>query len=342
MADASGEFLKVYLYILRQQQSMTAELSLTAIADSLYMTERDVVRALKYWQSKHLVRLTFESDESLREIELLPVEAITEADQPVVHSEPAPQIPEPSPVIKAAKPEPVNRQYTMDEICHFCEENNDSHLLLVLQEYMKHPLTQTELNTVLFFHDQLGFSTDLIEYLFEYCASIQHRSIHYIEKVALGWAEAGIRTVTEAKGKSTYFTKHDYAVLKAFGISGRNPVPQEMESIRRWTDQYGFSMPVILEACNRTMSAIHTPSFDYAEKILKNWHDQKLFNLEDIKKADHVRKEAKKSKAESADKQEKTAKGSDAKNRFNRFNQRTYDYESLEQTLSRKLNHTPQ
>ena len=47
MAGASGEYVKVYLYLLRHQQE---EVSIGQIADALNHTEADVQRALAYWQ----------------------------------------------------------------------------------------------------------------------------------------------------------------------------------------------------------------------------------------------------------------------------------------------------
>ena len=42
-------------------------------------------------------------------------------------------------------------------------------------------------------------STDLLEYLAEYCAGGGHGSIRYIEKVALNWYQMGIKTREEAR-----------------------------------------------------------------------------------------------------------------------------------------------
>lgn len=330
MADASGEFIKVYLYLLRWETEPSAALTLTSIADHLYMTENDILRALKYWQSKSLLSLSFTGD-ALSEIRILPLEQ-TEAEQSVMPSkvtadsqtEFAPEIPE-------KIPSRDSRNHSMEEICHFIESHGEDHLIPVLSRYMGHPLSQTELSVILYFSEDLGFSSDLIEYLFEYCISIGHRSFHYIEKVAINWAEQGVSTVDQAKAASTFFTKTDYAVLKAYGISGRRPAKQEVEHIRRWTDQYGFSEAMVLEACARTISAIHNPSFEYTEKILKNWFEHKLFTIEDVKAADAARQEARKAKEKEA------KKPADTKNRFNRFAQRSYDYDSLEQKLAKKL-----
>ena len=47
MAAANGEYVKVYLYLLRHGAE---ELEISRIADALNHTEADVRRALPYWQ----------------------------------------------------------------------------------------------------------------------------------------------------------------------------------------------------------------------------------------------------------------------------------------------------
>jgi len=47
MAAANGEYVKVYLYLLRHGQE---PLNVSNIADALNHTEADVKRALAYWE----------------------------------------------------------------------------------------------------------------------------------------------------------------------------------------------------------------------------------------------------------------------------------------------------
>ena len=47
MVEANGEYVKVYLYILRHQPE---KITIGGIADALNYTEADVQRALKYWR----------------------------------------------------------------------------------------------------------------------------------------------------------------------------------------------------------------------------------------------------------------------------------------------------
>ncbi len=58
IAEASGEFVKVYLCLLRHQTD-PAGVSISMLADCLNHTEKDVIRALKYWEKMQLIRLTY-------------------------------------------------------------------------------------------------------------------------------------------------------------------------------------------------------------------------------------------------------------------------------------------
>ena len=54
MPEANGEFVKVYIYLLRALSSAPVSFSLEQMADRLLCTERDILRALKYWAKQEL------------------------------------------------------------------------------------------------------------------------------------------------------------------------------------------------------------------------------------------------------------------------------------------------
>lgn len=93
-----------------------------------------------------------------------------------------------------------------------------------------------------------------------------HTSIRYIEKVALNWYQAGIHTRDEAREHSTRYSKDTSAVMKAFGIMGRNAGTAEQEFMRRWFKEFGFDAAIVTEACNRTLTATGAASFPYADQ----------------------------------------------------------------------------
>jgi len=68
MSRASGEFVKIYLYIMRRAQSGQKDLTVSQIADFFDDTEADVKRALNYWEKQELLSLSFSEDGELRDI----------------------------------------------------------------------------------------------------------------------------------------------------------------------------------------------------------------------------------------------------------------------------------
>ena len=64
MKDANDAQLKVYLYLLRMMNAHLAT-SVSDIADKFNHTEKEVVRALKFWEKNGLLTLDFDEDKTL-------------------------------------------------------------------------------------------------------------------------------------------------------------------------------------------------------------------------------------------------------------------------------------
>ncbi|MDO4555564.1 MAG: DnaD domain protein [Lachnospiraceae bacterium] len=313
LASASGEFVKVYLYIQRHLKE-TDSLTVPDIADHLNMTENDVSRALSYWKAEGV--LVMEEEKT----------------QPVTK----PSIPTASTESAAALHVPGKSNLSPSVITARMEEEGLSHLAFMADTYLGKTLSQTELNTLFYFYDGLHFPVDLIEYLLEYCVSNQKKSMRYIETVAISWYEQGIDTMKKAKDAMKIYNKNYYSVMKAFGISNRNPGPAEANYIKKWLEEYHFDLPVILEACNRTLSSISQPSFPYTDTILSSWHKSKVHSLNDIKALDAQFRSQQKTATVPKNPNKNAAPA--ASNRFHNFDQREYNYQDLEQQFIRKVN----
>ncbi len=311
MPSANGEYVKIYLYLLRCLSSEQAKLSLTLIADRFDHTEGDILRALKYWEKMKLVKLEYSDSNSLAGIRLLnggePSQKAA-AEKPAAPKPPAPETPELPPL-------------SMEE---------QQQLLFICEQYLGKTLSSTEVSRITYFHDVLGFGPDLIEYLVEYCVSRRHKSLRYIESVALAWHKEGYTSVSEAKEHTTTYSKAYFSILKAFGITNRNPVDAEIFFMNQWIRDYGFSLELITEACSRTMAAIHQPSFEYADKILATWKKEKIVSLAEVKALD-ARHRSGKTGPENA-----ASRKTMAPNRFHNFRERSYDFGELEKQL---INH---
>ena len=62
MPDANGEFVKVYLYLLRCIGSNAQNCSISAIADLFMHTDKDILRALRYWEKQGVLTLDYDAE----------------------------------------------------------------------------------------------------------------------------------------------------------------------------------------------------------------------------------------------------------------------------------------
>ncbi len=413
MTKANGEYVKVYLLLLRHLNAPSGTLTISRIADLLDHTEKDVIRALNYWKKQGLLeyedtasrkaapakgsgspkrraseaeagsaasrriseaeagsrrdpgtetgpRRMSEAETASRrmsETETVP-RRMSEAEaasrrisgaeaSSSARIQEAPSAQRHQSTESDAHPdaaslrdlfarkeaflseeyEPLPPVPEVSNLQQYKSRKEFKELLFVAEQYLGKTLSSTDVETIAYFYETLHMSLDLTEYLIEYCVENGHKSMHYIRKVALSWHERGISTVAEAKAGSLSYNRNCYSVLNAFGIKGRSPAASELTYIKKWTEEYGFSLEIIVEACNKTISTIHQPSFDYADTILRDWLSKKVQRLEDIKAIDagFIKEKERRKK--------QTSKASASRNKFNNFEGRSYDMNELERKL---------
>lgn len=367
MPKANGEFVKVYLYLLRATGSGAGIATISEIADHFSNTEADIIRAINYWASEGILQLQSGADGQIMGINLcsLSVSGMQAAQsniQSAVADNAAQNNLQNSVVnnatqnistvntrmhdsvvekLKSQTPDKAassQKEYTLDEIKEFRKNPDISELFFIIETYLKHTLSSTDTNMVLYWLDELHFSTDLVEYLAEYCITKGHSSLRYMNKVALGWADAGIKTVDQAKDDAAAHSQIYYSVMKALGITGRNLVDSEVSLINKWVGEYGFDIELVKAACSKTISAIQKPSFEYTDSILANWRKKDVHTLKDVEVLDANFAKANKASATGSSQGTNAANGSSkpksnnssSKNKFNNFNQRNNDYDKLE------------
>ncbi len=360
MGDANDAQLKVYLYLLRMQQAHVC-VSVSDIADQFNHTEKDVLRALRFWERRGVLSLEYGKDKSLRAIRLhdlsaqeLPgQEAYTqesiaraEAGQtqqtgcaltasatagdlsaagPLALGAPSAGDPAMGERTEAAPEKFLKPAYSLDDLEAFRRKSSTAQLVFIAESYLGRTLSPADLKSMLFFSDVLHFSDDLIDYLLQYCVDLGKKEFHYIEKVAIAWAEAGIRTPKEAQERVARYDRIVYSVMNALGKTNA-PTRTEVDYIHRWSEEYGFSLEVILEACSRTVLATDNHRFAYADGILARWRKAGVRSTEDIAGQDSAYRTSRPAR---------TGK-QNATSDYNRFMQNSYDFEELEKELLRK------
>ena len=339
MAAANGEYVKVYLYILRHQdEAVTVE----KIADALNHTEADVKRAMAFWEKagaliserterralehsrqagrEEVATVTFTEGSGISGSEAglslcsanatASVSGLTQLSRTGQTSETARlsgdgQMNGQSPRNSGQMPSvsQPRKTCTSGQMERLAGEEEFSQLLYIAQKLNK--VFTKECEVFAYLYDSLHMSAELLEYLAEYCVQAGHSSIRYLETVALNWHEREIQTVEKAKAYTASYTRDGFAVMRSFGLGDRRPAEVEKEMMERWFQEYGFTRDIVIEACNRTMAAIHSPSFQYADKILSEWKKAGVRHLDDVRVLDERRKQ---SESGSGNKEPDTAK----------------------------------
>ncbi len=343
LADANDAQIKVYLYLLRTLGARQAT-SICAIADKFNHTEKDVRRALSYWEQQGLLSLDHDEAGNLTGIRLktprIPSEvskdtspftpfvtlmpamphkntSIEETVTPVSEANENPSSSESS--ISYQKPD-----YSLDDIKAFKESDRTSELLFIAEQYLKKTLSANDIRSILFLSDTLHFSNDLIDYLLQYCVQRGKKDFRYIEKVAISWAEENITTPHEAATHTSRYDRNVYTIMNALG-KGNTPTSTEVDFIKRWYQEWGFTLDIILEACERTVLATDKHRFEYADKILSSWKQNGVLHKADIDKMDSSYRKTKKAPEKNS-----------YSNMFTQFEQHDYDFDALEKKLLSK------
>lgn len=309
MPEAGGEFVKLYIYLVRLFQANTGA-TVSSIADKLVCQDKDVCRGIKYWISKGVLDLKYDKDEDTYSITLLKLEdklnkPSKEDDDELMNiiaftkNEKKQEESKDSEIKEAEKKEaekkeadtklekklPSKKRLSVDQLNLKLQDGEIMDLRNEAEAYFRRELAQADINSIIYIHDELKFSFDLCEYLLEYCGEIQKTSAKFFEKVAINWYEAGLTTRDEAKEfTSRYFTLYG-KILDKLGIQWHSINEQEKALIDKWTTQLVFDDAIILKACE--IAIVNSPAkatMNYVDGILENWYKANVRTISDVER----------------------------------------------------------
>lgn len=323
MKDANGEFVKIYIYLLRLLSKDGADLDISSLAEKLDHTEKDIRRALDYWESKGLLYFEYNSNEELIGICLQdPSNGSNKFSSEVTSGET--KKPVEKNVSSSQQLNTKRNELSVSQMESFKEENDTGELLYVLEKYLGHNLTISDISTIYYWINELHFNIDLIYYLAEYCIDKGHPNIKYMDSIAIDWSQNGISTIPDAKEDTIQHSDTYRQICKSFGIQGRNLIKSELDYLAKWK-KYDFNLEVIDEACRRTIVNTNKANFEYADKILSNWASNNVSSLADINSLDEEYKANNKKKPKQA--------SNKTQNKFNNFDSRNYDFDKINKAL---------
>lgn len=302
MTDANGEFVKVYLYLIRLL-GKESQISVAEIADHFSLTENDICRAIKYWISKNVLRLNYDGRGRLSGIVLLPLSPQTDLFKvdtdavSILHETaqvtPIKAAPKAAPTVKeapaAAAPAkrevPAKPKFTAEAMEDLMTDEDFQSIVYQVETLFAKQISARDADTLQYIYDTLHFSVDLFEYLIEYCTSIGKKNCRYMESVAIAWYEDNITTRAQAKERCDRTNALIRDLYRMLDVKRSRPLNLEMDFINHWTKELLFTDDVIKAACEKAI--ITRPSsvnFPYINGILEDWHKKNVRTLKDVEK----------------------------------------------------------
>ena len=302
MPKARGEYVKVYIMVLRYTQMGEDGVTTAFLAEILGLLETDVLKALEYWDKVGLISLNTIDGHGNMSIEIKEGQALinTKLDQ---RSQ--------TPFEAQIKPE--------EPIVEQRDENISDPMLSEISMLMGRPLSSSDAEKFLYFKEKYKFPEEVIILLVQQCVSKGKTSMRYIETVAINWESQGIKT-TELAQKNIKNHEDRWMnfrkVLTYLGMNDKDiPKPQE-DLLDKWFYTFEFTTGMILKACDISFSTLGKVELGYINGILRSWHKDGIKTLKDIEDSEKKPRKTKSKKPQSKD-----------------FTEREYDYDDLERKL---------
>ncbi|WP_242984903.1 MULTISPECIES: DnaD domain protein [Clostridium] len=301
MPQARGEFVKVYLLMLKYTISGELGVSSSILASSLNLLESDIMNAFNYWNDQGVIKLT-----QIDKMGNFNVEFIDLVEEP---SKPTKQV----------------------DLLEALDSTNTKDMLKDIETLLARPLSPNEMSLYLNWQKEFGFSSELILILMEYCISKGKSDSRYIEKVAIAWHDQKIATIEQAQNlikKAEDKWINIRKILTYLGINNTDIMKPQQDLIEKWLLIYKYSNEIIFKACDVCFERLNRADFKYIDGILSNWNKNNIRTLEDI-----ALKDNKNSKNNKYQKTYNTNNNDKSSLKFNNFEAREYDYDSLEKKL---------
>lgn len=252
---ASGKALKVLLYLLYHNKKALAT---ETIAENLAVTADEVEEAMLFWEQVGVI-----SNESAEK----PMQATVKKPEPV----------SPPPAVQLQKTvrQAPRATLTPSEIAERVNSSDEMKFLFMgAENSLNHLLTHTEQRSLIWIHDYLGLSADVILMLIEYCKVIDKTNVRYIEKVAVTWQDNNITTHEAADNEISKLKERRSLTGKiksSFGID-RKLSAKEESYIENWAAKR-LDIDLISYAYEKAVNAIGKLSFPYIDGILNKWYE---------------------------------------------------------------------
>lgn len=272
---AGAAQLKVLVWFARNG----GEFDPAACAAAIGLSPADCADAMQFWI----------------ETGVLTVEGAPAPVAAPVDSAPVPTVTAPPPSLPSltmAAKEPEKRPQFPDVVARQKSCGDFDYLLKNAEQRLGRALSHGEMETFLYIYDTLGLPAEVILMILVDMVTrdkIRAKSSvrTYLEKVAITWAEKGIRTIAAAEEELCRIERRERVRerMKELFALDRTPNLLQVDAMVRWVDEWGFSEDVILVAFERCREKTGGFQSGYMSRILEGWYADGIVTVEAAREA---------------------------------------------------------
>lgn len=280
--------LKTLLYLLRHSGE---DIDDSMLSEALNISADEAANAVDFWIERGLIRSengSLTPKGSDKPVQSAPPAALSKPEPPKKRST-APS--------RAQRPDPafVARRLNEDPLL--------AGLLQEAQRTLKKPLSHGDTATLVMLYDTFGLPCDVIAMLMNHLAQSGNADMRTIERVAIRWADEGIKTAEAAEAETERMDSSRKAwgrVSSLLGIRNvGNPTKSQTEHAYRWLVTWDFNDEMITEAYERCVNTKGEYNIRYINAILQKWYEKGIKSLDALKEAESasVKPKTKKTKS---------------------------------------------
>ena len=264
MIKSNPSFVVIYIYILKKSIN-SEDINLEDLSKELNILASDIIKALEYWQSQNII--SYKQINNKVEVIFFEIK-----EQNLQNNGD-----------KKQELDNKDKTYTDEEVTIYSQKEEIQQLFRLAEKKLAKTLTYQDRKILIALYENYGMSLEILAILFTYCIENGKNNLNYIEKVAIDWCENNIDSLEKVETYLKVYNSDFKTIMKFFGILNRAPIKKEEDFMKKWILDYKIPMPIIEEACIRTIVKMGKHSFEYASAILKHWKEKNVKSLEDIK-----------------------------------------------------------
>lgn len=284
MPMADGLAVKVYLlgYRMATDVHSNPRFNNSSIAQNLEIPLSDVVNAWKFWENAGLIKIHLEdpNDEFNFSVEFVDLDALYIRNT-------------------SKTKEPVSSD--ADKVV---ERNSNPKVRKMFNEINKiigRYLEASEKISIMEIMDKYNMSDDMIVCAYQHAKDQTGavKPLKYVEAIIRNWYDSNLYTVQDVEDsfaeRSQRYTMYRH-VFNELGFR-REPTRAEKEAMDTWFDVYRADIELVLEACSKSKN-ISSPSISYINGIIKNWANEEIHTLAELKAVEEFKRKEKEKELE--------------------------------------------